>query len=100
MKKITGSPEECPYDVSKYSKPENPTLPELGGKQLASNNEEYLLLELLPAVAKGFLRRRREEEFKAEEATKAPRRNQRRDYRRVRPNHRTCHFRSDVRTHS
>lgn len=70
--KITGSPEECPYDVSKYSKPENPTLPELGGKQLASNNEEYLLLELLPAVAKGFLRRRREEEFKAEEATKAP----------------------------
>ena len=70
--KITGSPEECPYDVSKYSKPENPTLPELGGKQLASNKEEYLLLELLPAVAKGFLRRRREEEFKAEEATKAP----------------------------
>ena len=30
------------------------------------------MLELLPAVAKGFLRRRREEEFKAEEATKAP----------------------------
>lgn len=70
--KITGSAEERPYDVSKYSKPENPSLPELGNKQLASNNEEYLLLELLPAVAKGFLRRRREEEFKAEEATKAP----------------------------
>ncbi len=70
--KITGSPEEKPYDVSKYSKPENPELSEFGGKKLASNNEEYLLLELLPAVAKGFLRRRRDEEFKLEEATKAP----------------------------
>ncbi|MCM1075730.1 MAG: carboxylase [Bacteroides sp.] len=70
--KITGSPEETPYDVSKYTKPENPDMPEFGGKKLASNNEEYLLLELLPAVAKGFLRRRRDEEFKAEEAAKAP----------------------------
>ncbi|WP_297069121.1 biotin/lipoyl-containing protein [uncultured Duncaniella sp.] len=70
--KITGSPEEKPYDVSKYVKPENPEIAEMGGKKLASNNEEYLLLELLPAVAKGFLRRRRDEEFKAEEAAKAP----------------------------
>lgn len=70
--KITGSPVETPYDVSKYSKPENPELPEFGGKKLASNDEEYLLLELLPGVAKGFLRRRREEEFKAEEAANVP----------------------------
>ncbi|MDE6090913.1 MAG: carboxylase [Duncaniella sp.] len=70
--KITGSPEERPYDVSKYSKPENPEVAELGGRKLASNNEEYLLLELLPAVAKGFLRRRRDEEYKKEEAEKAP----------------------------
>ncbi len=70
--KITGSAEEKPYDVTAYRKPENPEIPELGGKKLASNNEEYLLLELLPAVAKGFLRRRRQEEFDKEEAAKAP----------------------------
>ena len=70
--KITGSPVESPYDVSKYVKPENPEIADLGGKKLASNNEEYLLLELLPAVAKGFLRRRRDEEFKAEESAKVP----------------------------
>lgn len=70
--KITGSPVETPYDVTKYVKPENPELPEFGGKKLASNNEEYLLLELLPAVAKGFLRKRREEEYQAEAAANAP----------------------------
>lgn len=70
--KITGSPVETPYDVSKYIKPENPELSEFGGKKLAANNEEYLLLELLPAVAKGFLRKRREEEYNAEAAANAP----------------------------
>ena len=63
--KITGSPEEKAYDVSSYKKPENPELPELGGVKLATNDEEYLLLELLPSVANGFLRKRREEEFVA-----------------------------------
>ncbi len=61
--KITGSPVERPYDVSSYKKPENPVLEDLGGVKLASNNEEYLLLELLPSVANGFLRRRRTEEY-------------------------------------
>lgn len=70
--KITGSPEEKPYDVSAYRKPENPELTEFGGKKLASNNEEYLLLELLPAVAKGFLRRRRQEEYDKEKVTSTP----------------------------
>ncbi len=73
--KITGSPEERPYDVSSYRKPDNPVLEDLGGVKLAANEEEYLLLELLPAVANGFLRRRRQEEFAAkaaEEAKKAP----------------------------
>ncbi|MBO4996354.1 MAG: carboxylase [Muribaculaceae bacterium] len=71
--KITGSPIERPYDVSSYKKPENPTLDDLGGAKLASNDEEYLLLELLPTVANGFLRRRRQEEYAvkaAEEAAK------------------------------
>ncbi len=69
--KITGSPIEQPYDTSSYKKPENPVIPELGGVKLASNDEEYLLLELLPSVANGFLRRRRTEEYQASEASKA-----------------------------
>ncbi len=63
--KITGSPIEKPYDVSSYKKPANPTLPEFGNVPLASNREEELLLELLPTVANTFLRKRREQEYKA-----------------------------------
>lgn len=63
--KITGSPVETAYDVSQYRKPENPELPEFGGVKLAKNNEEYLLLELLPTVANTYLRKRRKEEFEA-----------------------------------
>lgn len=62
---ITGSPEERPYDVSSYKAPENPTLNDLGGVKLATNNEEELLLALLPTVANTFLRHRREEEYAA-----------------------------------
>ena len=62
---ITGDATERPYDVSKYKQPENPTLDEFGGVNLASNTEEMLLLELLPNVANGFLRKRRAEENKA-----------------------------------
>lgn len=69
--KITGSPEERAYDTSTYRKPENPVLPELGGVKLASNDEEYLLLELLPNVATGFLRNRRTEEYQAKAAEQA-----------------------------
>ena len=63
--KITGDATERPYDVSKYKKPENPTLDDLGGVKLASNTEEMLLLELLPNVANTFLRKRRAEENQA-----------------------------------
>lgn len=65
---ITGSPEERPYDVSSYREPANPTLDELGGTPLATNNEEKLLLALLPTVANTFLRNRRKEEFEAKKA--------------------------------
>ena len=72
---ITGDPVEHAYDVSKYKKPENPTLPEFGGVKLAKNTEEELLIELLPNVANKFLRNRRQEEYAAnapkEEAPKA-----------------------------
>ena len=66
--KITGSPVEKPYDTSTYKAPENPVLEEFGGMKLAANNEELLLLALLPTVANGFLKRRRSEEYAAKEA--------------------------------
>ena len=66
---ITESPEEKAYDVSSYKKPENPVIEEFGGVKLASNDEEYLLLELLPNVANTFLRKRRKEEFEAKKAS-------------------------------
>lgn len=69
--KITGSPVEKPYDVASYKRPENPVLEDLGGVKLASNREEELLLELLPSVANGFLRRRRTEEYEAKQAEAA-----------------------------
>lgn len=84
--KITGSSEEVPYDTNSYKQPENPVLEEFGGVKLAENNEEYLLLQLLPAVATTFLKNKRKAEFekahpelvaaaaakKEEEAAKAP----------------------------
>ena len=62
---MTGSPVETPYDVDSYRKPENPVLEDLGGVTLAQNDEEYLLLQLLPAVATGFLKNKRKAEFEA-----------------------------------
>lgn len=65
-KLITGSSEEVPYNVDSYVFPENPELPEFGGVKLAVNDEEYMLLELLPNVAKPFLTKRREQEYAAQ----------------------------------
>lgn len=65
---ITGDAQEHPYDVNSYRAPENPVLSDLGGVKLASNDEEYLLLQLLPSVANGFLRRRRTEEYQAKQS--------------------------------
>jgi pyruvate carboxylase subunit B len=62
---ITGNPEERPYDVNSYKKPANPELPEFGGVKMAKNDEEYLLLELLPAVATGYLKNKRKAEYEA-----------------------------------
>ena len=70
--KITGSPVEKDYDTSTYKKPDNPVLPEYGNVKLASNPEEYLLLELLPNVANTYLRKCRKEEFEAKKAAEAP----------------------------
>jgi pyruvate carboxylase subunit B len=69
---VTGDATEKPYDVSTYKKPENPVLEDLGGVKLATNREEELLMELLPSVANGFLRRRRTEEYQATKAAETP----------------------------
>lgn len=61
--KITGSSQEIPYDVSKYVRQDNPTLEEYGNVKLAIDEQEELLLELFPAVAKNFLKKKREAEF-------------------------------------
>lgn len=66
--KVTGDATEHPYDTSNYKKPANPTLDDCGGAKLASNNEEELLLELLPTVALPFLKKRRQAEFAAAKA--------------------------------
>ena len=68
---ITGDPVEHPYDVSKYKQPANPTLDDLGGVKLAKNREEELLIELLPNVANGFLRKRRAEEYAKSDVAQA-----------------------------
>ncbi|MDE6423358.1 MAG: biotin/lipoyl-binding protein, partial [Muribaculaceae bacterium] len=59
---ITGSAEEKPFDVSTYVKPENPVLADHGNVNLAKDEEEYLLLELLPSVAKIYLTNKRKAE--------------------------------------
>lgn len=62
-KKIAGHKEETPYDTSKHVKQTNEILREFGGRKLASDEKEELLLELFPAVAKPFLKGKRELEF-------------------------------------
>lgn len=56
--------EETPYDTSTYQRQPNPVLPEYENVRLAVNEKEELLLELFPAVAANFLKRKREIEYK------------------------------------
>lgn len=53
--KICGHRDERPFDTSNYKMQPNPVLEEYGGVKLAENEEEVLLLELFPMVAKGYL---------------------------------------------
>lgn len=69
---ITGSATEKPYDTSSFREPANPVLEEFGGVKLAQNDEEFLLLELLPAVANTFLRNKRKAEFNNKPKEEAP----------------------------
>ncbi|MDD3875058.1 MAG: carboxylase [Bacteroidales bacterium] len=60
---ICGHKEEKPYDTSKYKKQNNPILSEFGDVKLAENEKEELLLELFPAVAEPFLKKRKEDDY-------------------------------------
>lgn len=62
---ITGSPQEKPYDTSGYKRQNNPSLAEFGNMKLAKDEKDELLLELFPAVAAGYLKGIRENEYKA-----------------------------------
>ena len=69
--KICGFREEIPYDTTKYKMQPNPEVPEAGGKLLAANEKEVLLLELFPLVAKNFLTNEKKKEYEAEQAAAA-----------------------------
>lgn len=63
--RITGNPVREDYDVSKYKAPENPVLSQFGDAKLAKDDKEFMLLELFPLVAKGYLEGKRKAEFEA-----------------------------------
>ncbi len=61
--KIAGVREETAYDTSAYEKQPNTYFPEYGNVKLAANEKEELLLELFPAVAHDFLKKRIEDAY-------------------------------------
>jgi len=64
--KIAGVKEETPYDTRNYRKQDNPVFPEYGDVKLAENPKDELLLELFPAVATDFLKKRVENKYLSE----------------------------------
>lgn len=61
--KICGVKHETPFDIQNYKQQENPIiLEDLGGIKLAATEEEELLLELFPNVARNYLSTRKENE--------------------------------------
>jgi len=61
--KISGVKHETPFDIQNYKQQENPIiLEDFGGIKLAATEEEELLLELFPNVARGYLSTRKENE--------------------------------------
>ncbi|MFZ4546331.1 MAG: carboxylase [Bacteroidales bacterium] len=64
--KLAGVKAETPYITRFYKKQENPVFEEYGGVKLALNEKEELLLELFPAVAYDYLKKRMEDTYLAE----------------------------------
>ncbi|MDY0344049.1 MAG: carboxylase [Lentimicrobium sp.] len=61
--KISGVREEVPYDTSFYKPQPNPEFPEYGGVKLAETEKHKLLLELFPAVATDYLKKKIEQQY-------------------------------------
>jgi oxaloacetate decarboxylase alpha subunit/pyruvate carboxylase subunit B len=61
--KLAGVKVETPYDTRFYKKQDNPVFEEYGGVKLALNEQEELLLELFPSVARDFLKKRMEDTY-------------------------------------
>lgn len=66
--KICGHKDERPFDTSTYKMQPNPVLDEFGGVKLAENEEEVLLLELFPMVAKNYLKGVKKAAWEAKQA--------------------------------
>lgn len=62
--KIAGTRTETPYDTAAHKKEDNPVLPDRGGVRLANGEKEELLLELFPQVARNYLKKVREQEWR------------------------------------
>lgn len=61
--KICGTRDVVPFDINNYKPQENPIiLEDFGGIKLAATEEEELLLELFPNVARNYLSTRKENE--------------------------------------
>lgn len=61
--KICGDKKEVPFNSMDYKPQDNPTiLEDFGGIKLAATEEEELLLELFPSVARNYLTNRKEAE--------------------------------------
>ncbi|MCW3805950.1 biotin/lipoyl-containing protein [Plebeiibacterium marinum] len=67
--KICGHKDERPFDTSTYKMQPNPVLENFGGVKLAENEEEVLLLELFPMVAKGYLNGIKKAAWEAKQAS-------------------------------
>lgn len=61
--KIAGVREETPYDTSFHKPQPNPEFPEYDGSKLAETEKHELLLELFPAVATDYLKRKIEQQY-------------------------------------
>ncbi|WP_282037967.1 biotin/lipoyl-containing protein [Saccharicrinis aurantiacus] len=66
--KICGHRDQRDFDISTYKKQPNPVLEDCGGVKLAETEEEVLLLELFPMVAKGYLKGVKKAAWEAKQA--------------------------------
>ncbi len=69
--KLCGHREPKDFDTSNYKMQDNPILEDCGGVKLAENEEEILLLELFPMVARGYLKGVKKAAYDATNASSA-----------------------------